>query len=566
MRLLGISAFHRDSAAAIVVDGVPIAAAQEERFTRKRLDTAFPRRAARFCLDRAGLSSDDIDRVVFYEKPLRKFERTLATQLQAFPRSSKTFTKGMFLWLGDRLWLKGRISEELAVPPDKVAFVEHQRAHAASAFFASPFDEAAVLTLDDMGEWATVTLGQGRGKQLDILSEVHFPASLGLWTSAFVQFLGFEPGVDEEKLEALSHLGTPRFEREIAQTIPQASDGSFTVDPKRFRFAYDGESLFDASLAEALGPARMPGSPVRMGDGDTRDADIAASVQRVLEERVLALAVELKKRVPLDNLCVAGEVARNRTLIARLVSDGPFKNVFVPPAPGESGAALGAALEYHCSIEGGERRFRQSHSGFGESVDDRAEDGARTLGSLQGACGEMARRLAAGELVGWARGAMEFSAKSTGNRVILGDARAADGRERLLSAVQQHEPFMPCCVAVTAERANQYFEVPAGCEQALRSGLLIVKSREAARSAAPSALMHDGSAWVQVVDAASDAQFHAVLTATAEHTGAPLLLLSTLNLRGVPMARSEADSVEVFRRSSLDALIVADRIYERVTA
>lgn len=562
MRILGISAFHRDAAAALLVDGLPVAAAQEERYTRKRVDSAFPKRAARFCLDRAGLSSSDLDAVVFYEKPLRKFERTLATQLQAFPRSSKSFSRGMFLWLGDRLWLKTRIAEDLAVDVGKVMFVEHQRAHAASAFFASPFEEAAVLTLDDMGEWATTTLAHGRGSAIEVLSEAHFPHSLGLWYSAFVQLVGFEPGIDEEKLEALAHWGTPRFEREVGETLPAQTEGAFAVDMQHFRFNFDGERLFEASLAEKLAYARAPGSPVRFNGADTRDADLAASVQRVLESRVLALAQELRKRVDVDALCVAGEVARNRSLIARLVADGPFSRVFVPPAAGEAGAALGAALEFHCASAGGPRAFRQEHCAFGERIEDLAEDGARSLGSVDAARALLVERLAAGKVVGWARDALEFGSLSLGRRVILADARPADARERLLSSVQQHEAFVPCRVAVLASRARDYFALPSGCEHALRFGHLIVRAKDAARSRIPGALMHDGTAWVQLIDA-SDEPFERLLADFERASGVPLLLITNLNLRGVPLARSEADCVEVFRRSALDALFVAERVYER---
>ncbi len=563
MRVLGISAFHRDSAAAIVVDGVPVAAAHEERFTRKRRDSAFPRRAARFCLDRAGIDARDLDRVVFYEKPLRKFERLLVMQLQAFPRSSRMFARSMFTWLGDRLWLKNRLVEELAVEPGKVAFVEHQAAHAASAFFASPYAEAAVLTIDDAGEWATATLSRGRANTLEILAEIHFPHSLGMFASALTQFLGFEPGADEGKVEALARFGQPRFERELGLLIPPVESASFEVDPVAFRFAFDHERLFDTGLSERLGPPRQPGSPLRYLPPDTRDADVAASLQSVLETRSLALAHELHRRVGGDALCFAGELAGNRALNSRLVREGPFSKLFVPPEPSEAGAALGAALYVTCVIEGIPRRFEQVHARLGEPVDERGEEGARPLGGADRIRAELATRAIQGQVVGWVRGALEFAPLSLGQRCTLTAARGEHTRQLLLGSTQQSESWLPCRIVVPAERASEFFDVPDGCERALRFAHLDLSTKAAARAAAPSAIQPGGAAWVQLVDRADDADLHAVLIAIGEQTGAPLALMGSFQLRGQPMVRSEADAVEAFRRSSLDALVVEDRIYLR---
>jgi carbamoyltransferase len=563
MRVLGISAFHRDSAAALVVDGVPVAAAHEERFTRKRRDSAFPRRAARFCLDRAGIDARDLDRVVFYEKPLRKFERLLVMQLQAFPRSSRVFARSMFTWLGDRLWLKSRIAEELAVEAAKVVFVEHQASHAATAFFSSPYPEAAVLTIDDAGEWATATLSRGRDSTLEIVAEIHFPHSLGMFASAFTQFLGFEPGADEDKVEALARFGEPRFEKEIGALAPPIEAGGFEIDRSAFRFAFDHVRLFDGQLAERLGPPRQPGSPLRYMAPDTRDADIAASLQRVLEERSLALARELHVRVGGEALCFAGELACNRAVNARLRRDGPFQKLFVPPEASEAGAALGAALYISCAIEGLPRRFDQLHARLGEPVDRRAEEGARALAGSEAASAEVALRASRGEIVGWVRGPLEFAAQSLGQRCILTAAKGADARQRLLGSTQQAESWLPCRIAVPAERAADYFALPDGCERTLHFAHLDVAAKDAARAAAPSAIQPGGAAWVQVVGAASDPALHAALKAIGERTGAPLALLGSLQLRGQPLVRSEADAVEAFKRSSLDALVVEDRIYLR---
>ena len=562
MWILGLSAFHRNSAAALLQDGRPVAAAREEHFSKKRLDSTFPTRAARFCLQRAGLQGRDLDRLVFYEKPLRKFERLVASQLRAFPRSSRPFSKAMFLWLGDRLWLKNRLAEEIGVELGKVRFTEHHIAHAASAFFPSGFDEAAVLTVDDGGEWATTTLGHGRGNELEIVDELHHPHSLGLFASAVTQFLGFEPGADEDKLEALATWGEPRFERELAGLIAAHSDGSFTVDQQPFRFAFDPEQLFGAGLEALLGEPRHPGGALRYKDMDTRDADVAASLQKVLEERVLALVRRLHERVETANLCLAGSLARNRALNARLVAEGPFEHLYIPAAPGGAGAALGAALYVH-HVEGGERHPDPFGTALGESIDERAVDGARILGSNGAALDALAERLTAGECVAWAHGAVDFSPLSLGNRSVLCDARGQDARDRLMRAVQLSEDYLACRLAVVAERASEYFELPEGARRPLRLAQLSTPARAALSAHAPSAIGRDGRAWPQLVDAEAQPEFHRLLARVGEKTGAPLLLHHTFHLRGSPMVRSEADAVEAFARSSLDALVSGQRLYDR---
>ncbi|MCZ6596688.1 MAG: carbamoyl transferase [Planctomycetota bacterium] len=572
MRILGISAFHRDAAAALVVDGVPVAAAQEERFTRKRLDPAFPKRAIRYCLRAARIDSHALDHVVFYEKPLRRFERMLVTQLKAFPRSARIFSRSMFLWLGDRLWMKNRIVDELAIEPSRVLFTEHQAAHAASAFFASPFEEAAILTVDDAGEWATTALGRGSASGVEILSETYFPHSLGLLVSAITQFLGFEPGADEDKVEALAALGKPRLRAAIEELVPAGEDGGFTVDASRFRFAFDPDRLVDERLEELLGPARRPGSPLRIGAQDPRDADLAASLQEVLEDRLLALAVELARRVPSENLCYAGEVARNRRANARLLADGPFRRMFIPPAPGEAGAALGAALLAHALLSetagalGALRTPRAAAATatfLGEDVDgDQNEDG-RALAGENAVVDEILRRVLDGQAVGWVRGRMELGPRSLGNRSILADPRNAEARANVLRSIKKAEEFLPGTLAVTAEQALDLFEIPPGGGWPLRFGQLAVRCRDGARETLAGALLPDGTAWIQTVEAEHDPAFHRLLERFGrESDGPPVLLHETLSLRGSPMVRTGPEAVELLRRSTLDCLVVADWLYE----
>lgn len=562
MRILGISAFHRDAAAAVLVDGKPVAAAQEGRFTRLSLDPAFPTRAIRSCLFQAGVQARELDRVVFYEKPLRKFERVLALHMRSFPKSSKSFAKSLFLWLGDRLWLKTRIAQELEIPSDRIMFCEHQRSLAANAFFTSPFEEATLLTVDDAGEWATTALGHGRGSDLQLSAEVLFPHSLGLLASTITQFLGFVPGEDEGLVETLATYGTPRFAEALGQLVAE-QDGLFSIDQRPFRLTFDTEWLFGEELEELLGPPRHSGDPLRLSGDDRRDADVAASLQQVLEQRVLALALEAHRRAPHRALCFGGEVAANRRLNSFLRAQGPFEEIHVPGAPGKAGGALGAALWLHHCIEGGAARKGAVQVDLGEAIEDRAEPGARVLGENGAVQDELARRLADGARVAWVRGRMDFGPRSLGRRSVLADPRPENAKRDLLSALQLSESFLECRLAVPAERAAEFFELPEGCDSALRAGHLVVPAQPALREHAPGVPAPDGTVWPQLVDADRDPEFHALLCRHGETSGAPLLLHTTFELRGSPMVRNEAEAVDAWRRSGLECLVAANRLYER---
>lgn len=563
MRILGLSAFHRDSAAALVVDGNVAAAAQEERFTRLALDPAFPKRALRWCLASAGISAGELDRAVFYEKPLRKFERVLYRSLTRFPRSARTFSKSTFLWLGERLWIRNRIAQDLDLPPERVLFVDQALAQLAHAFYTSPFEEAALLLLDDVCEWTTTAFGRGRGTELVLLREIRHPHSLGLFASAWTQFLGFAPGEEEHKLEALSAFGAPESRAaDLERLFARRGDGEFELAPEPFRFDDGAPRLFSARLEDVFGPARRSGDPLLLGAPDARHADLAAGVQRALEERALALARELQRSVGGENLCLAGLLAQNRRLCARLLEEGPFRSLHVPLA-GKSSGALGAALHAHHVLDPRAERREISSCDFGETIDERAEPGARELGTGPAPLQELARRLVAGEVVGWVRGAMEFGSRSLGRRVVLALARGPGVRRRLLDALRQVETFLPCRLAAPRERAAEFFELPALAEGLLRHASLVVRARDRLRELAPDAVEPDGRVWPQIVDRAGDAEFHALLEQLAAPGSAPLVFVSDFALRGSPLVRNEADAVEAFGRSSLDALIAGTRIYER---
>lgn len=563
MRILGISAFHRDSAAALLIDGEVVAAAKEERFTRLTLDSAFPARAIRWCLATAGLRGNELDRVVFYEKPLRKFERLLARSLIGFPRSSRSFARVTFLWLGERLWIKNRIAEDLSLPNERVLFVEQARALLSNAFHGSPFDEAALLLIDDVGEWSSTAFGRGHGLSVELLAETRMPHSLGLFASAMTQFLGFVPGEEEHKLEALSAHGEPRFVSAIGN-LCRFEGGAIALDERAFQFDEGSSRLFGPPLEQILGPARHSGDPLRLQGPDARDADLAASVQQVLEQRALELAQELKRRVPSENLCLAGLLADNTRLCARLAMEGPFQNVHVPCAPYKAGGALGAAsfAARALDVRAPSRSFERVD--LGEDIGELEEEGAQDLGGLVQARQELGRRLARGDVVGWVHGRMEFSSRSLGNRVALAHAAGADARTRLLSALRHVEPFLTCPVAMPSERAQEFLEggrLPLSLAQRSQVAL---RASPALRALAPAAVHADGKVWPRVVQSREDPDLHALLMELGQKSGVPCVLMTDLAVRGSPLVRNEEEAVEAFRRSALAALVAGTRLYEPV--
>jgi len=564
VRILGISAFRRDAAAALIVDGKIVATAQEERLTKQRLASGLPKRAIRACLEAGGILGREVDQVVFYEKPLRSFERILVSELRAFPRSAKVFSRDMFTWLGERLWLRGQLADEVGVPEDRVRFVNHEMSHAAAAYYTSPFDEAAVLVLDDVGEWATTILGRGDGRKLESLAELHHPHSLGLFASAMTQFLGFEAGSDERTVEVLSAWGTPRFKDEMDKLVPGSEAGGFKVNASAFRFSFDSEILFGKDLVAELGPHREPGASLRYLGEDRRDADMAASLQDVLETRALALVDELYQRAPCAALCLGGELAHNTRLVARILADGPFEKLHVPEAPGKAGAALGAAL-YALHMHN-EAEF-SGHLESAQLVDlaSLAADGAEELTEAEAARAELARRLGEGQCVAWVKGSPELGVRSLRSRVLLVDARLGDAHERLLQAVQRGEEYQPSCLVLPAEGADKWVELPreGAAAGVLQRGQISLPATAALVAAAPTAVQPDGRVNVRLVDAETEPEFAALLADCMKTMGSGLLLSESFHLRGAPIVKTEQDAFEAFQHSSLDALVAGTRLYAR---
>jgi carbamoyltransferase len=580
MRILGISAHYHDSAAALVVDGVPLCAVQEERLSRRKNDAAFPLAAIEWCLEEAGLEPRDLDAVVFYEKPMRKLERILVTALRAFPRSWRSFPAAMKSTLGEKAWVKGIIASRLGVPARRILFTEHHQSHAAAAFLTAPVREAAILTADGVGEWATLTAGRGARSPegactLEILREVRFPHSLGMFYSAFTAFLGFEVNDGEYKVMGLASYGRPRFEEEVRAVLRPTADGAFALDLGWFDFHASGRRAWSPRLEEALGPAHPPDEPIDPATPEgARLADLAASVQRALEDHLVRIARDLRRETGLADLCLGGGVALNGCANARILRESGFERVFVPPAPGDAGCALGAALYADRVHFGNPDRAVPDHAFWGPAVDPgelerlALEDGLpveRPPG--EGALLErIADELARGRIVGWMDGRCELGPRALGNRSILAAPGGAEVRDRLNREVKYREEFRPFAPAVPAELADRYFELPAGGARLCRfmSGVFPVRPEWRRRLAAVTHV--DGTARVQAVDAAASPRFHALLHAFGRRSGVPVLLNTSFNVAGDPIVCRAVEGYTTFRRSGIDLVVAGPCIVGKARA
>ena len=560
MDILGISAFYHDSAAALVRDGIPLAAAQEERFTRKKNDPSFPTHAIRYCLKEAKIHANDLDWIVFYEKPLRKFERILITHLKHFPRSYRAFSRAMFLWLGDRLWMKNRIAKELGVDPNKILFTEHHQSHAASAFYPSPFRDAAILTVDGVGEWATTTFSKGHENTIEQMSELYFPHSLGLLYSAITAFLGFRVNEGEQKVMGLAAYGTPKYQKEIESLIHFSSDGSFELDISAFRYPFDPDKSFGKKIISLLGEPRDPKHTVQYSTNNHHHADIAASLQIVLEQGVITLANTLYEHHPSKNLCLAGGVALNVVANTKILQQSPFENIFIQPAPGDAGGALGCALYVYYSMLNNSRLLIKENVLLGERIAPSYYPNIHEPSDEDTLINVAVENLIANKTVGWVQGRLEWGPRSLGNRSLIADPRNINMKDYINKTIKQREMFRPFAPAITQEAANEYFDLPEGGEYCTPYMLLSVKAKEHAINTIPAALHVDNTARVQIVSKESNPRFHKLITAFGKATNVPVLLNTSLNLQGEPIVRNEEDAMSVFSRSKIDTLILENQV------
>ena len=593
MRVLGISAFYHDSAAALVEDGRIVAAAQEERFTRKKFDDGFPRQAIEYCLSAAGTRLRDVDYVVFYDKPFLKFERLVETYLAYAPRGFASYFKAMPVWLGAKLFQRDALTDDLRTidaefDDAKLLFTEHHYSHAASAFFPSPFEDALVLTMDGVGEWCTTAAALGRGNRIDIVKEIHFPHSLGLLYSAFTYHIGFKVNSGEYKLMGLAPYGEPRFRSLIRDNlIDLKPDGSFKLDMSYFNYC-TGLTMTNEKFD------RLFGLPVRKEDAPlTRQhMDMAASVQAVLEEAVLALTRGLAGQYRQRNLCLAGGVALNCVANGKILRDGKFDQIWIQPAAGDAGGAVGAALAGYYACGGGDRHVngaqdQMSGCYLGPSYTEaetrerlRAE-GARfdAIDDEAALLDATAQALADGRAVGWFQGRMEFGPRALGNRSILADPRSRDMQKILNLKVKYRESFRPFAPAVLAEDAADWFELDRASPYMLLVAdvardrrcapnvadrdLAGLDQLKALRSEIPAVTHVDYSARIQTVHHATNPRFHGLLRAFKQKTGCPVLVNTSFNVRGEPIANTPEDAFRCLMGTEIDMLVIGNCVLHK---
>ncbi len=577
MNILGLSCYYHDSAAALVRDGRVIAAAQEERFSRKRHDEAFPIEAVRYCLKEGGIDASQIDLVVFYDKPLLKFERLLRSYLAFAPSGLRSFATGVPQWIKRKLWMKELIREALDFKGE-VLFTEHHESHAASAFYPSPFDEAAVLTMDGVGEWATASIGKGAGNKLDLLRELHFPHSLGLLYSAFTYYTGFKVNSGEYKVMGLAPYGEPKYAALIRDTLLDLKDdGSFRMDMSYFDYAA-GLTMTNAKFDRLFGgPPRKPESPLTQ-----RDMDLAASVQSVCEEVMARMARHARTVTGSKNLCLAGGVALNCVGNGKIIRAGIFDKVWIQPAAGDAGGALGAALFAWYAVLGKPRavdgiRDSQQGSLLGPSFSDgEIESYLKAKGApyrrMESVAKETAALLAAGKVVGWFQGRMEYGPRALGARSILGDPRDPSMQSRMNLQIKHRESFRPFAPAVLAEKAADWFDLKGESPYMLvtapvKESRRVAESTEHARlfgierlnhprSSIPAVTHVDYSARLQTVTREANAPFYDLLKAFDAATGCPVLVNTSFNVRGEPIVCRPDEAYACFRRTKMDYLVL----------
>ncbi len=589
MNILGISAFYHDSAAALLKDGAVVAAAQEERFTRKRHDASFPRESIAYCLEAGAIGLDDVDHVVFYDKPFLKFERLLETYLAFAPKGFRSFRMAIPLWLREKLFQKDLLHKQLnALDPscelgERLLFSEHHLSHAASAFYPSPFQEAVVLTMDGVGEWATTSVAIGRGEKLEVVKEIHFPHSLGLLYSAITYYTGFKVNSGEYKVMGLAPYGEPRFADTFYEhLIDLKDDGSFWLNQDYFDYC-TGLTMTNRKFDSLFGrPVRSPDAPL-----EAFHMDMAASVQAVTEEIVLRICRSIRQEYGIPNLCLAGGVALNCVANGKVQREQIFDRLWIQPASGDAGGALGAALFAHHGLQGGSRRpdgkTRDAMQGAylgpafeQQDIEARLEASGAVYEVLSDAAlhEQCAEHLAADKVIGWMQGRMEFGPRALGRRSIIGNAMSPTAQKQINLKIKYRESFRPFAPAVLAEDAAEWFELPdespymlivQDVSEALRlpvspeqQALTGIDKLNVPRSKIPAVTHVDFSARIQTVHADTNPEFHRLLTSFKALTGCPVLVNTSFNVRGEPIVCTPEDAFRCFMGTDMDVLVIGN--------
>ena len=586
VNILGVSAFYHDSAACLVRDGKIVAAAQEERFTRKKHDATFPKNAVAYCLREGGLKVSDLNFVAFYEKPFLKFDRILHSYLAYAPSGLKSFLMAIPLWIRERIWMKELIRRELGCDC-KIIFLEHHESHAASAFFPSPFPEAAFLTIDGVGEWTTTSYGVGRDNQIQILGELHFPHSLGLLYSAFTYFTGFRVNSGEYKMMGLAPYGEPKYlDLILRELIDLKADGSFRLNMKYFDYGV-GLTMTNAAFNRLFGrPPRKPESKLTQND-----MDVARSIQDVTEEIMLRMARHVRNETGLANLCLAGGVALNCVANGRILREKIFDRVWIQPAAGDAGGALGAALFAWHQILGNERQpdgtndsQYGSYLGPASSNDEirvylQTQRTPFTELTDEELPGKIADLIKAGKVIGWFYGRMEFGPRALGARSIIGDARSPEMQELMNLKIKFRESFRPFAPSVLREEVSNWFELESESPYMLLTATVVENRRRqmtakeqelfglqkllSIRSSIPAVTHVDYSARVQTVTADHQPMYYRMIKEFAEKSGYPVIINTSFNVRGEPIVATPEDAYTCFMRTNMDYLLLGNFLLEK---
>ncbi|OGO35243.1 MAG: hypothetical protein A2W35_11135 [Chloroflexi bacterium RBG_16_57_11] len=606
MYILGISCYYHDAAAALLNDGMLVAAAEEERFSRKKHDFGFPDRAIDFCLQTAGITGKDLDYVVFYEKPFLKFERILMSNLQTFPRSYPVFREAMVAWFDEKLWIRGRILTKLDIPDEKLLFVEHHLSHAASAFFCAPYDEAAILTIDGVGEWTTATVGQAtalwqepynvngkrrvsesaerleshRVNSIDLFDEIKFPHSLGLLYSAFTAFLGFQVNEGEYKVMGMAPYGFPNRVDDVYKLIEVADDGGFRLNMDYFMYHYSTKRTFSDKFVKLWGEPRVHNSMFytptthpkkdhpewdeRTAQKNQHYADIAASIQLVTEDIILKMANYAYKKTGLKKLCIAGGVALNSVANGRIQRETPFEDIFIQPAPGDSGGALGAALYVYHVLLGQPRKFVMEHAYWGKAyTSEETKTSIITSGrsyEYMEDTGQLAHKivddLLVGKVIGLFQGRFEWGPRALGNRSILADPRKAEMKEIVNARIKFREPFRPFAPVVLEEKVDQFYADLNDPERhyPLRYMLMVYPTKDSQGDRIQAVTHQGGTGRIQTVRRDWNPLYYRIIELFGQATGVPVLLNTSFNLRGEPIVTTPANALNTFSKSDIDTL------------
>ena len=597
MNILGVSCYYHDSAAALLQDGMLTAAAEEERFSRKKHDSGYPEQAITFCLKQGGITAADLDYVVFYEKPFHKFERILLSALGGFPKTWAFFREAMTAWFDEKLWIKSQLQTKIGVPTNKILFVEHHISHAASAMFCSPFEDAAVLTIDGVGEWTTATMGRatatfdgsgGGSNTINLTQEMRFPHSLGLLYSVFTAYLGFRVNNGEYKVMGMAPYGQPKYLDLLDQVVSVDQSGGLHLNMDYFSFHYSvHEKGFNQKFVDLFGPPRQPESefftlttnPNKNYPGwddaaagqNQKFADIAASIQRFTEETILKMARAVHAESGSKNLIMAGGVALNSVANGRIVREGPFENIFIQPAAGDAGGALGAALYAYHVLLGQPRKFVMDHAYWGADYSEadmqqavqesgfafeQIDDDDRLLDRV-------VDTILNERVIAWYRGRFEWGPRALGHRSILADPRRESMKEVVNTKIKFREPFRPFAPVIMAERADEYFATHNINQSYLAPYMLMVSPIVDDKQDKIRAVCHNGTGRLQSVRREVNSGYYALIEKFGQATGVPVLLNTSFNLRGEPIVNTPQNALNTFSKSDIDQLVMGNLLVKK---